>query len=276
MVNLTRHDCILGSAAQMRAAVVQVVHHVAQRRAFGSALLDKPLMQNVVADLLLESEAAVALGMRIARALDEKDDAFARVANVVGKFWVCKRAPGMVNEAQECLGGLGYVEDSPLPRLYRQAPLNSIWEGSGNVQCVDLLRALRHAGGSAEAALRRELGACRGFDPRLDGAAARALAGIAHLRAQDPADAEYLSRGVMAHLAVALQAAVLAKGDAAVARAFVAARLGGGGGAAAGLVYGCLPKEVACRPIIDRALCLPASATPQPPPAGTCAPPARL
>ncbi|MES2884811.1 MAG: acyl-CoA dehydrogenase family protein, partial [Pseudomonadota bacterium] len=141
MVALTRLDCMIGSASLMRQALVQALHHTQYRAAFGKKLIDQPLMRNVLADLALESEAATALTFRVARAVDasERDPheaAMARLATAIGKYWVCKRAPAFVNEAQECLGGAGYVEESPLPRLYRQAPLNSIWEGSGNIQCL--------------------------------------------------------------------------------------------------------------------------------------------
>ena len=146
MVALTRFNCMVGSTAIMRRAVTEVLHHVEHRRVGGVRLIEAPLMRNVVADLVLETEAALWLSMRVARALDRGDDAneqlFVRLATALGKYWICKRAPQHVNEAQECLGGLGYVEEHVLPRLYREAPVNSIWEGSGNVQCIDLLRAL--------------------------------------------------------------------------------------------------------------------------------------
>jgi putative acyl-CoA dehydrogenase len=141
MVALTRQDCMIGSASIMRSALVQAIHHARWRKAFGKLLIDQPLMQNVLADLSLESEAAMVFALRVARAVDRsphdaREAAFARIATAIGKYWVCKRTPAFVNEAQECLGGAGYVEESILPRLYRQAPLNSIWEGSGNIQCL--------------------------------------------------------------------------------------------------------------------------------------------
>ena len=147
MVMLTRLDCMLGSAALMRMALAQALHHCRHRHAFGKPLIRQPLMRNVLADLAIEAEAALALSMRVARAVDAargdpREAAFARIATAIGKYWVCKRAPAFVNEALECLGGNGYVEESLLPRLYRQAPLNSIWEGAGNIQCLDVLRAL--------------------------------------------------------------------------------------------------------------------------------------
>ncbi|HZP13507.1 MAG TPA: acyl-CoA dehydrogenase family protein, partial [Nevskiaceae bacterium] len=147
MVALTRQDCMIGSSALMRQSLVQAIHHAAHRKAFGKRLIEQPLMQNVLADLALESEAAMAMTLRLSRAIDatprdEREAAFARIVTAIGKYWICKRTPAFVNEAQECLGGAGYVEESLLPRLYRQAPLNSIWEGSGNIQCLDVLRAL--------------------------------------------------------------------------------------------------------------------------------------
>jgi putative acyl-CoA dehydrogenase len=164
MVALTRQDCLIGSASTMRQALVQAIHHTRHRRAFGKALGAQPLMQNVLADLALESEAALRLALRVAHAIDRaphdrREAAFARVATAIGKYWVCRRCAPFVNEAQECLGGAGYVEESILPRLYRQAPLNSIWEGSGNVQCLDVLRALK---GDAREAVLDELHAARG------------------------------------------------------------------------------------------------------------------
>ena len=150
MVVNTRLDCVLGSAALMREAVAQATHHCAQRIAFGRLLTDQPLMQNVLADLCVESEAATICALRLARAFDE-DDEFRRIGTAVLKYWVCKRTPAVVGEALECLGGNGYVEGSSvLPRLYRESPLNAIWEGSSNVQCLDVLRALRREPESAE------------------------------------------------------------------------------------------------------------------------------
>ena len=142
MVNHTRLDCVLGSAALMRRAVAEATHHAAHRSAFGRLLAEQPLMQNVLADLCVESEAATVTALRLARAYDEADGPFRRLATAVAKFWVCKRTPPLVAEALECLGGNGYVEESQLPRLFRESPLNSIWEGSGNVNALDVLRAL--------------------------------------------------------------------------------------------------------------------------------------
>src|SRR5918998_1433337 len=169
MVNTTRLDCVLGSAATTRAALTQAIHHTRHRRAFGAPLADQPLMQNILAHLAVESEAATTLAIRLAAAVDAGETAFLRLAGAAAKFLVCKRTPAVVGEALEVLGGNGYVEESGMPRLYRQAPLNSIWEGSGNVIALDVLRAL---GRSAEslAAVGAELELARGADDRLDAA----------------------------------------------------------------------------------------------------------
>ena len=169
MVNHTRLDCVLGSAALMRRAVAEATHHAAHRAAFGRLLADQPLMQNVLADLCVESEAATVTALRLARAYDEADGPFRRLATAVAKFWVCKRTPPLVAEALECLGGNGYVEESQLPRLFRESPLNSIWEGSGNVNALDVLRALAREPETAEAFL-AEVRLAAGTDARLDAA----------------------------------------------------------------------------------------------------------
>ena len=161
MVAMTRFDCMIGSSALMRQALTQAAHHCAYRKVGGRVLAEQPLMQNVLADLALESEAALALTLRMGHALDrahdEQEEKFARLVTAVGKYWICKRAPAMINEASECMGGAGYVEETILPRLYREAPVNSIWEGSGNVQCLDVLRALSKEPGVLDA-LFAELG----------------------------------------------------------------------------------------------------------------------
>jgi putative acyl-CoA dehydrogenase len=246
MVGHTRLDCVIGAAAGMRAAVVQATHHAAHRAAFGKTLIDQPLMRNVLADLCLESEASTALAMRLARAYDEagydaregNDDSdaqlFKRVATAVGKYWACKRAPNHAFEAMECLGGNGYVEDSGMPRLYREAPLTSIWEGSGNVISLDVLRALARSPRSLEVFL-AEVSLARGADARLD-------AHIERLQAQlfneDPATLESRARRVVEGMALALQGSLLVRSaPPAVADAFCASRLGGDGG----LEYGTLP-----------------------------------
>jgi putative acyl-CoA dehydrogenase len=248
MVALTRLDCMIGSASTMRYALVLAIHHARQRKAFGKLLIDQPLMANVLADLALDSEAHVALAARVARAIDRAEvdpheAAFARVATAIGKYWICKRTPAFVNEAQECHGGIGYVEESPIARLYRQAPLNSIWEGSGNIQCLDVLRAIAREP-DALAALMAELDAARGGHPALDAE----LAAIPALFA-DPATLEVRARFVVERVALALQAALLIRaGDSAVADTFCRARLGG-----AARAFGTLPHDAPHRAIVDRA-----------------------
>jgi putative acyl-CoA dehydrogenase len=250
MVALTRLDCMIGSSALMRQAVAQAIHHARHRKAFGKLLVQQPLMQNVLADLALESEAALALTLRVARAVDasprnEQEAAFARIATAIGKYWICKRCPPLVNEAQECLGGAGYVEESILPRLYRQAPLNSIWEGSGNIQCLDVLRALSREPATREA-LFGELLAARGADVALDRE-------ITTLQAQlgEPTDLEGRSRGLVERMALALQASLLIRaGNDAVAATFCASRLGG----AHGYAFGTLRPGPQLTALIDRSL----------------------
>ena len=249
MVALTRLDCMMGSSALMRQAVAQAIHHCSYRKTFGKTLVDHPLMQNVLADLALESEAALTLMLRVARAVDasgrdEREDAFARITTAIGKYWICKRCPPLVNEAQECLGGAGYVEDSILPRLYRQAPLNSIWEGSGNIQCLDVLRALSREPATREA-LFGELLAAKGAHPALDRE-------IASLQAQlaDVADIESRSRTLVERMALALQASLLLRaGNREVAETFCASRLEG----AHGYAFGTLGASAPLKPLIERA-----------------------
>ena len=195
-------------------------------------------MRNVLADLAIESEAATAFALRVAGAVDRApqdahEAAFARIATAIGKFWICKRAPAFVNEAQECLGGAGYVEESILPRLYRQAPLNSIWEGSGNIQCLDVLRALQRETATSQA-LRAELAAAAGRHPAFDAAADTALAAIAAPDGHDPDAAQAGALRLVEGLALTLQAAVLLRGESPLAAAFCRSRLGGGRGAVFG------------------------------------------
>ncbi|WP_407352335.1 acyl-CoA dehydrogenase family protein [Luteimonas sp. R10] len=249
MVMLTRLDCMLGSAAEMRMALAQAIHHARHRATFGKRLVEHPLMRNVLADLALESEAALALSLRVARAVDAAprdagEAAFARIATAIGKYWICKRAPAFVNEAQECLGGNGYVEESILPRLYRQAPLNSIWEGSGNIQCLDVLRALAREPASGAAVL-AELDAARGREPALD-----AIADGLRETLADPANThESGARLLVERLALALQAALLLRAGSPAAEGFCRSRLGGGHG----LAFGTLPADVDFGALIDRA-----------------------
>ena len=225
MVASTRLDCVLGSTATMRAALVRAVHHARHRSAFGALLVDQPLMRNVLADLALESEAATVLAMRLAHAVDAGEHRRSRrLAVALGKFWVCKRTSPMVAEALECLGGNGYVEENGLARLYREAPLNSIWEGSGNVNALDVLRALTREPASL-AALGKELALARGHDRVLDAAIDECEAASAV--ALGP-DAPWGARRLVERLAVTLQAALLVRhSPGPVADAFVASRLGG-------------------------------------------------
>ncbi len=224
MVASTRLDCVLGSAATMRAALVRAVHHARHRSAFGALLVDQPLMRNVLADLALESEAATVLAMRLAHAVDAGEDDLSRLGVALGKFWVCKRTAPMVAEALECLGGNGYVEENGLARLYREAPLNSIWEGSGNVNALDVVRALTREPASL-AALGKELALARGHDRVLD-AAIDDCESVGAL-ALGP-DAPWGARRLVERLALTLQAALLVRhSPGPVADAFVASRLGG-------------------------------------------------
>jgi len=248
MVTMTRLDCVTGSAAGMRAALVQAVHHARHRDAFGGPLIDKPLMRNVCADLAVESEAATALALRLAGAVDRGvrgdagERAFSRLAIAVGKFWICKRQPAVVGEALECLGGNGYVEESGLPRLYRDAPLNSIWEGSGNVSALDVLRALVKEPEALPAFL-AECELARGSNAELD-------AHLDRIRATQPRDPEFEARSVVSDLAVALQASMLVRhAPAPVSDAFCASRLD-----SVGRAYGTLPPSVDADAIIARAL----------------------
>jgi putative acyl-CoA dehydrogenase len=249
MVNHTRLDCLLGATTGLRRGTVEAIHHARHRQAFGALLVDQPAMRNVLADLALESEAATAATMRVARSYDEPgESAFRRFATAVMKYWVAKRAPAHAAEALECLGGNGFVEDSGMPLLYRDAPLNSIWEGSGNVAVLDVLRALVKEPEGLPAFM-AECELAEGADPRLD----RHL-----LHARDEAaavftseDPQFEARRIVEHLALALQASLLVRhAPAAVADAFCAARLE----RESGHVYGTLPPGVEAKAIIDRAL----------------------
>jgi putative acyl-CoA dehydrogenase len=243
MVVHTRLDCVLGSTALMRRAVAEATHHAAHRLAFGRPLADQPLMQNVLADLCLDSEAATATAMRLARAFDEGDHAFRRLATAVTKYWVCKTTPPLVAEALECLGGNGYVEESGLPRLFRESPLNSIWEGSGNVNCLDVLRAIEREPESVEAFL-EEARLASGENAFLD-AAIRAT----ERELSEPAAREVRARRLVERLALCLQGSLLVRhAPAEVADAFCATRLGREGGRA----YGTLPPTVETAAIVER------------------------
>jgi putative acyl-CoA dehydrogenase len=243
MVNHTRLDCVLGTAAAMRAAVEQATHHAAHRSAFGRLLVDQPLMRNVLADLCVESEAATLMALRLAGAFDRDEAAFARIATAVAKYWVCKRGPGHAAEALECLGGNGYVEESGMPRLYRQQPLQSIWEGSGNVICLDVLRALRRAPETLDAFL-SECREAAAAEPVLDDW----VDALEH-ELRDPDEREARARRIVERMGLALQASLLVRhGDQAVADAFCASRLSGD----RDLAYGTLPPAVDAVAIVER------------------------
>jgi putative acyl-CoA dehydrogenase len=249
MVNHTRLDCLLGAATGMRRGTIEAIHHARHREAFGAALVDQPAMQNVLADLAIESEAATAAALRVARAYDSPGEAsFRRFATAVMKYWVCKRAAPHAGEALECLGGNGFVEESGLPLLYRDAPLNSIWEGSGNVAALDVLRAMVKEPDGLPAFL-EECSLAAGGDPRLDAHLERVRAKAVDVFGSG--DPQFEARRVVEDLAVALQASLLVRAaPPAVADAFCAARLAGEGGR----VYGTLPAGVDARAIVDRAL----------------------
>jgi putative acyl-CoA dehydrogenase len=249
MVALTRFDCAVASAAGMRQAVAQDLHHCQYRNAFGAGLADQPLMQNVLADLALEAEAATWLGLRLAHALDraptdEVEGLLLRIGTAIGKYWNCKRVPGHAYEAMECIGGSGVMETTIMARLYREAPVNAIWEGSGNVQSLDVLRAIRKTPETLDVFLQeieQAAGGNRLFDEHLQ-----------HLKAQCQAleSAAFRARALVGDMALAWRASLLIRyGERAVGDAFCAARLGGSGGS----LYGNLPGGVDCRAVMQRA-----------------------
>jgi putative acyl-CoA dehydrogenase len=258
MVNHTRLDCLLGSTASLRRGTLEAIHHARHRSAFGALLVDQPAMRNVLADLAIESEAATVAAMRVARSYDDAEGPFRRFATAVMKYWVSKRAAAHAAEALECLGGNGFVEESGLPLLYRDAPLNSIWEGSGNVAALDVLRAIVKEPEGLPAFLAEcDLGA--GGDRRLDDHLARTRERVHKAFAgrdddspeQRLYDGQFEARRVVEELAVGLQASLLVRhAPAAVADAFCSARLGGEGGR----VYGTLPAGADAAGIVDRAL----------------------
>lgn len=249
MVSMTRFDCMIGSSAGQRAAVAQALHHCSQRSAFGTVLNQQPLMQNVLADLVLESEGSLALTMRMARAMDQRatdlhEDRLARLLTAVGKYWICKRTPQHAYEAMECIGGSGVMEDSPFPRLFRESPVNAIWEGSGNVQCLDVLRAM-HKTPDVVQAFFSELARARGGHALLD----RYVADLQRAFT-DLSDLEYRARDVVGRMALAVQAALLVQhAPSVVSDAFCASRLGGDNQHH----YGTLPRGIDCAAIIARA-----------------------
>jgi len=250
MVQGNRIYCCVSSAALMRQGLVQALHHTSHRSAFGKLLIEQPLMRNVLADLTLESEAAMMLGMRIARSMDDAADhpdafALARIGTAIGKFWNCKRAPIHLFEAMECHGGPGYVEESILPRLYREAPVNSIWEGSGNVMCLDVLRTMQREP-TATSALLTDLELARGGHPDLDRTIDDLKIGLA-----DPAGLEHRARQLTEQMAIAWQGALLVQhAPNAVTDAFCASRLG----TRYSGVFGTLPKGCDLTAILNRAV----------------------
>ncbi|HEY3720140.1 MAG TPA: isovaleryl-CoA dehydrogenase [Roseiarcus sp.] len=248
MVAMTRFDCMLASSAGMRRAVAEAIDHCRQRKAFGALLIDQPIMRDVLADLAVEAEASLALTLRMARALDHRgdahEDALVRLGTALGKYWICKRTPMHAYEAMECIGGSGVMEDSPMPRLYREAPVNAIWEGSGNVQCLDVLRAIQRAPTTLEAYF-REVSQARGGHRALD-------AHVAALKddLRDTNDFEARARDLCDRLALGLQASVVVRNaPAVVADAFCRSRLESRGAHH----YGALPRGVDSAAIVKRA-----------------------
>jgi len=259
MVSATRLDCVIGSAAAIRVACVTAVHYAGIRRSFGTTLAAHPLMAAVLADLALESEAATTVAMRLAGAADRAargdaaEAALLRLALPAAKYWVCKRAPMVAAEALECLGGNGYVEESGMPRLYRDAPLNSVWEGSGNVTALDVLRALTRSPGSADALL-AEIDLAAGADRRLDAAAERLRCALKDAWAADGDAAQYGARRLAGLITLALQASLLVRhAPAAVADAFCGSRLGSELSAGPGGPFGTLPDGLDLDPVLGRA-----------------------
>ncbi len=249
MVAMTRFDCLVGSSGGIRAATVQALHHCGQRSAFGRRLVDQPLMQNVLADLTLESEAATALSMRMARALDHECDEgealLVRLGTGLGKYWVCKRMPQHVAEAMECIGGSGVMEDSPMPRLFRESPVNAIWEGSGNIQCLDMLRAMNKTPAVIDAYF-AEVDLARGGNAALDRHVAALRADLADRR-----DSEFVARDIADRLALGLQASLLVRhAPDWAADAFCHSRLERRGQGQ----YGSLPRGTDCARIIERGM----------------------
>jgi putative acyl-CoA dehydrogenase len=254
MLGATRMDAVLRSAGQMRQAVTRAIHHARHRESFGSPLIDKPLMQNVLADLALESEAATVLGMRLAAAVDEGETEFLRAAVPVAKFWVCKRTPALVAEALECLGGNGYVEEHGLARIYRDALANPLWEGPGNISALDVLRAMSLQPRSMEVLLGemdRAHGADQRFDRAMDEVAGFLQAASREAR-RDPAAVEAGARWMVERLAVVLQASLLLRcAPGPVSGAFLTTRVAGVGG----VIFGTLPiGRRATRALVDRSL----------------------
>mgnify|MGYP000733452273 CR=1 FL=1 len=250
MVAMTRFDCMIGSSAGMRQAVVQAVHHCSQRWAFGAYLIDQPLMQNVLADLIIESEAALAMTMRIARAMDNKttsksEGLLVRIGTSIGKYWICKRQPEHAYEAMECIGGSGVMESTIMPRLFKESPVNSIWEGSGNVQCLDMLRTMQKAP-ECISAFMEELNLSQGKHVNLDSAITKLGRELSNHK-----EMEYRARSIVELMAKTFQGAVLIRsGNSEIANAFCESRLAP---SSLGMVYGNLPTGIDCAHIIARA-----------------------
>lgn len=257
MVQCTRLDCALAAAALMRQALAQAVHHSLHRRAFGRLLIDQPLMRNVLADLAIESQAATLMAIRLARSFDarqsdERERGFARLATAISKYWLCKRAPVHVGEALECLGGNGYVEESIMPRLYREAPLYSIWEGSGNVICLDILRAIAKEPAAVDAVV-YELRQAAGADRRLDAFVASVKSDLDSLlqrrSANGIAESEGEARRLAERLALGIEASLIVRhGSSAEADAFVSSRIGN-----CGHSFGTLSPAIDVQPILSAA-----------------------
>ncbi|RUO73233.1 isovaleryl-CoA dehydrogenase [Idiomarina ramblicola] len=248
MVATTRYDCMIGSSSGMRQAVAQAVHHASNRKAFGAKLSDQPLMQNLLADLALESEAAMTYMMRIARAMDNQDNEheklLSRIATPVGKYWICKRTPNHAYEAMEVIGGSGVMENHIMPRLFRESPVNAIWEGSGNVQCLDILRAIEKQPEVLDAYF-AELQRAQGADKRLDQFLIRLKNEFTNKNAM-----QYRARTIADNMAVGLQAALLVQhANSDIADAFCASRLE----QHHGFNYGTLPAGLNCGSIVERA-----------------------
>lgn len=252
MVSRTRLDCVYGSAAGMRQSVAEALWHVRHRAAFGATLIDQPAMTAVAADLALESEAATATALRLARAhdadADDTEKAFRRLATAVAKYWICKRGPHHAYESLECLGGNGYTEAFPLARRYREQPVMAVWEGSGNVIALDVLRAMTREPASVQA-FDAELAKARGASALFDAHQDRMRAALGELASLDPAQAQLRARSVAASMALGLQASLLLRtAPTAVAEAFLIARLG----PERDLEYGSLPAGTDFGAILER------------------------
>lgn len=256
MVTHTRLDCAIGSASLMRQSVVQAVHHTRHRSTFGKLLIEQPMMKNVLADLALESEAAALLVMRLAHSFDRasvdpREESFRRITSAIAKYWLCKRAPTHVVEGLECHGGNGYVEEHVMPRLFRESPLNSIWEGSGNIMCLDVMRAIAKEPGAIDT-LETEIAKARTFSPVYDTAATTVIGKLHQLRmavmtGRD--EAQMMARHVVEELALVLQASLMIRYSAPnAADAFIASRLGN----SHGYTFGTLGVQTKFDDIITR------------------------